>query len=95
MHLTNLSLYRNEYFFNRHRLAFHSVLFYYQTNGQTLSRAPDVSEEIFKAECEFFGLKQVGIKNVKQQRAIKQLKEKSRRKSQQGKNGIKRVVKHE
>ena len=54
-----------------------------------------MSEEIFKAECEFFGLKQVGIKNVKQQRAIKQLKEKSRRKSQQGKNGIKRVVKHE
>ena len=46
----------NEYFFERHRASFESILFYYQSNGRFLSRPINVSPEIFFDEIIFFQL---------------------------------------
>lgn len=44
---------KQEYFFNRSRQVFDSVLFYYQSNG-ILSKPTDVPERIFLEELKFF-----------------------------------------
>ena len=46
----------NEYFFERHRQSFESILFYYQSDGRFLSRPINVSPEIFFDEIIFFQL---------------------------------------
>jgi hypothetical protein len=46
----------NEYFFERHRQSFESILFYCQSNGRFLSRPINVSPEIFFDEIIFFYL---------------------------------------
>lgn len=45
-----------EYFFNRHQLAFHAVLYFYQSKGKILTRPPNITEDVFKAEIEFWGV---------------------------------------
>ena len=48
------------YFFDRHRLAFEGILFYYQSNGKIL--CPDnVPFEVFEEELKFFGIKEQSI----------------------------------
>ncbi|KAK3699371.1 hypothetical protein QZH41_006549 [Actinostola sp. cb2023] len=47
----------NEYFFNRNRMAFEAILFYYQSDGK-LRRPIEVPIKIFKEEIEFFELGQ-------------------------------------
>jgi hypothetical protein len=47
---------QNEYFFERHRQSFESILFYYQSNGRFLSRPINISPEIFFDEIIFFEL---------------------------------------
>jgi hypothetical protein len=46
----------NEYYFERHRQAFESILFYYQSQGRFLLRPSNVSSEIFFDEILFFEL---------------------------------------
>ncbi|XP_057293186.1 potassium voltage-gated channel subfamily A member 2-like [Hydractinia symbiolongicarpus] len=45
----------NQYFFNRHRLCFDAILFFYQSPGK-LYRPSDVKLHVFEAECKFFEL---------------------------------------
>ena len=45
----------NAYFFNRHRRAFESILFYYQSGGR-LVLPKDIPVRLFFEEVEFFGL---------------------------------------
>ena len=48
------------YFFDRHRLAFEGILFYYQSNGKIL--CPDnVPFEVFEEELKFFGIKEQSV----------------------------------
>ena len=56
--------YRNEYFFNRHRESFASILFFYQSSGK-LCRPGDINLKVFIEECEFFQLPQWAIKFMK------------------------------
>lgn len=42
-----------EYFFNRHRVAFESILFYYQSGGR-LVWPDDIPASVFTEEVEFF-----------------------------------------
>ena len=55
---------REEYFFDRNRLAFDAVLFYYQSGG-ILACPPGVGEDIFTEELAFFQIKdtRVGKRN--------------------------------
>ena len=46
----------NEYFFERHRQSFESILYYYQSNGRFLHRPLNVSSEVFFDEIVFFEL---------------------------------------
>ena len=55
---------RNEYFFNRHRESFASILFFYQSPGK-LCRPGDVNLKVFIEECEFFQLPQWAVDIVK------------------------------
>lgn len=53
----------NEYFFNRHRVAFESILFYYQSNGRLI--LPDcVPFRVFSEEIEFFQLGEKALESV-------------------------------
>ena len=52
-----------EYFFNRHRVVFESILFYYQSGGR-LIWPEDVPGSIFTEEVEFFQLGEQALKNV-------------------------------
>ena len=54
---------RQEYYFDRNRLVFDAVLFYYQSNG-ILYRPPDVAETIFIEELDFFQINDSREKNV-------------------------------
>ena len=44
----------NQYFFERHRQSFESILYYYQSNGKFLIRPYSVSSEVFFDEIVFF-----------------------------------------
>ncbi|CAB4012877.1 potassium voltage-gated channel subfamily A member 7-like [Paramuricea clavata] len=46
---------KGEYFFDRHRSCFTSILYYYQSEG-TLIRPINLSPDVFLQECSFFGL---------------------------------------
>ena len=53
----------NEYFFNRHRVAFESILFYYQSNGRLI--LPEcVPYRVFSDEVEFFQLGDKALESV-------------------------------
>jgi hypothetical protein len=47
---------QNEYFFERHRQSFESILFWYQSKGRWLNRPMSVSSEVFFDEIVFFEL---------------------------------------
>lgn len=47
---------KGEYFFDRHRSCFTSILYFYQSGG-TLLRPVNLAPDIFIQECTFFGLK--------------------------------------
>lgn len=57
--------YKNEYFFNRHRASFASILFFYQSAGR-LSRPNNINLKVFIRECEFFQLPKWAITSMKQ-----------------------------
>ena len=46
---------KGEYFFDRHRSCFTSILYYYQSEG-TLIRPLNLSPDVFMQECCFFGI---------------------------------------
>ena len=48
-------LLRNEYFFDRSRPSFHSILYYYQSNGY-LKRPANVPLDVFTEEIKFYEL---------------------------------------
>lgn len=52
-----------EYFFNRHRVAFESILFYYQSGGR-LVWPDDIPASVFTEEVEFFQLGEQALKSV-------------------------------
>eukprot|EP00794_Sanderia_malayensis_P011751 gene11751-12971_t len=45
----------HEYFFDRNRFAFESVLYFFQSNGR-LIRPPEVSLEVFATECNYYAI---------------------------------------
>lgn len=45
----------NQYFFDRSRVSFEAILYFYQSNG-TLNCPPDVKIPIFESECRYFEL---------------------------------------
>ncbi|XP_032232454.1 potassium voltage-gated channel subfamily A member 3 [Nematostella vectensis] len=54
-----------EFYFNRHRLAFESILFYYQSNGRLI--LPDeVPFRVFTEEVEFFELGEDALNSISQ-----------------------------
>jgi hypothetical protein len=55
----------NEYFFERHRQSFESILHYYQSNGRFLIRPFSVSSEVFFDEIVFFQLGKHAISKYK------------------------------
>lgn len=62
------------YFFDRHRLAFEGILFYYQSNGKIL--CPDnVPFEVFEEELKFFGIKEQSIPDKARDYILEPLKE--------------------
>ena len=46
---------KGEYFFDRHRSCFTSILYYYQSEG-ILMRPVNLSPDVFMQECSFFGI---------------------------------------
>ena len=52
-----------EYFFNRHRVVFESILFYYQSGGR-LIWPEDIPASVFTEEVEFFQLGEQAFKSV-------------------------------
>lgn len=52
-----------EYFFNRHRVVFESILFYYQSGGR-LIWPDDIPASVFTEEVEFFQLGEQALKSV-------------------------------
>lgn len=55
----------NEYFFERHRQSFESILYYYQSNGKFLHKPLSVSSEVFFDEIVFFELGEEVINKYK------------------------------
>lgn len=58
-----------EYFFNRNRLAFEAILFFYQSSGK-LIKPQNISMEVFENECAFYELPDWVIDNMKQKEGI-------------------------
>ena len=52
-----------EYFFDRSRLCFGAILYFYQSNG-ILSCPPDISVDVFVAECKFFEIPDAAIERM-------------------------------
>ena len=50
----------NEFFFDRHRESFDSILYFYQSSGR-LCRPPNIKLKVFIIECEFFELPEWAI----------------------------------
>ncbi|CAF1059720.1 unnamed protein product [Rotaria sp. Silwood1] len=63
---------RQEYFFDRHRTCFESILYYYQSNGD-LIRPNSISLDIFLKEISFFQLGQHAYDQVKQSENITEI----------------------
>ena len=55
---------RNEYYFDRHRESFSSILFFYQSSGK-LYRPQDINLKTFLDECVFFELPKSAINSMK------------------------------
>ena len=51
---------REIYFFDRHRVAFEGILFYYQSNGKIMC-PENVPYEVFKEELRFFGIREESV----------------------------------
>lgn len=60
---------QQEYFFNRSRVCFGAILYFYQSNG-LLACPLDISLEDFEEECQFFQLPPTSIKNMKIKRGV-------------------------
>ena len=56
--------YKQQFFFERNRLCFESILFFYQSNG-TLNCPMGVSIDLFEQECRFFELPRKFIDQMK------------------------------
>ncbi|CAF1146165.1 unnamed protein product [Didymodactylos carnosus] len=63
----------NEYFFDRHRLCFESILYYYQSNGR-LRRPEFVPLDTFLEEVTFYELGQEALKQLRQDENIKEIR---------------------
>lgn len=59
---------RNEYYFDRHRESFESILFFYQSSGK-LYRPTDIALSRFIKECEFYRLPEWSIRSMKMKEA--------------------------
>ena len=53
------------YFFDRNRIAFESILFFYQSSGR-LVYPQQISLEVFETECEYFQIPSEAIQKMKQ-----------------------------
>ena len=62
-------IFTNQYFFNRSRLSFGSILYFYQSNG-ILRCPPGVSLDVFEAECKFFQIPDEIISQMKTKEGI-------------------------
>ena len=74
-----------EYFFDRHRESFSSILFFYQSSGK-LCRPQDVNFKVFLDECQFFQLPRWAVTDMKrkecgiiQDEVLKELETKKQR----------------
>ena len=56
---------QNEYYFERHRESFESILYFYQSNGRFLLRPDSVRSEVFFDEIVFFELGKEAINKYK------------------------------
>ena len=56
---------RDEFFFDRHRPSFEAIFEYYQT-GARLKRPPNVPDDVFLAELEFYQLEKQAVENYRQ-----------------------------
>lgn len=55
---------RKEYFFDRHRVMFEAILFFYQSDG-ILRCPPDIPTDTFEEECRFYELPEKSIDSMK------------------------------
>ena len=63
----------NEYFFDRHRLSFEAILYYYQSNGRL--RRPDfVPIDTFLEEITFFDLGKEALVQIRKDENLKEIK---------------------
>ena len=58
-----------QYFFNRSRICFDSILYFYQSNGR-LNCPPGMSLRVFEEECEFFKIPKFFINKMKEECGI-------------------------
>jgi len=77
---------RDEYFFDRHRLCFESILYYYQSHGR-LRRPQNVPLDTFLEEITFFDLGSNALEQVQQAENLEEA-----RKIQLPKNSICRFI---
>ena len=61
----------NQYFFDRNRLCFESILYFYQSNG-TLNCPTGISIDLFEQECYFFQLPKTLIDAMKRREGIQE-----------------------
>ena len=59
----------NQFFFDRNRLCFHAILFYYQSRG-TLNCPTDIPIPIFEEECRYFEIDDDVINTMKRKEGI-------------------------
>ena len=55
---------KNQIYFDRHRLSFENILFYYQSNG-TLARPKEIPMVDFETECMYYQLPENAIRGMK------------------------------
>ena len=58
-----------QYFFDRNRLCFEAILYFYQSKG-TLNCPPEVQFPIFEQECRYFEIPEESIKEMKRREGI-------------------------
>ena len=59
----------NQYFFQRNRICFESILYFYQSNG-TLNCPMGVQIDLFEKECSFFKIPKIFIDKMKRREGI-------------------------